>query len=220
MGHHPVIMHPTMENGDGKWIRKIWLPGVMLLAACATPAGKGRALVGETPLAELRSTPPGTVPREAAAGAPVGTEEARSRAIRSAANAIVAGINVRRALEGRSALIWREDLQEIARLRAGDMISRAYLSHQDPVSGAVIVELFLEEAGYAGRVAESALRVDASLSDLSDLALGTLLHDETQRAMLLDPAYRYIGVGLVEGVRGWMVVVALAEFSPLLDEAP
>ncbi|MEE9513153.1 MAG: CAP domain-containing protein [Anaerolineales bacterium] len=135
-------------------------------------------------------------------------------AISSTTDALLSAINVRRALEGWPPLVRQAALNEIANNRAIDMSVYAYLSHEDPKTGEILVENMLIEMGYQGQVAELVYAANEPLDRLGEIAIDEWFGDPDTRSVLLSPGFRYIGIGMMGDGTTWKIVQVLAEHRP------
>jgi uncharacterized protein YkwD len=131
-----------------------------------------------------------------------------------AAIALVKGINLERGREGLGTLQLKTDLVDLAFSRARDLVSRGYFDHLDPLDGRLSAEQGLVQAGYAGKLGEVLVAVFGPAEALAPKALQAWWASDPHRQVLMDPEYRYIGVGLASDQVWWKVVVLLAEHAP------
>jgi uncharacterized protein YkwD len=135
-------------------------------------------------------------------------------AISSTTDALLSAINVRRALEGWPPLVHQIALTEIANKRAIDMAVHAYLSHEDPETGEILVERMLIDKGYHGRVAELVYAANEPLDRLSEITIDEWFDDPNTRSVLLNPGFHFIGIGMMGDGTTWKIVQVLSEYAP------
>ncbi len=135
-------------------------------------------------------------------------------AISSTTDALLSAINVRRALDGWPPLVRQVALTEIANNRAIDMAVHTYLSHEDPETTEILVESMLIDRGYHGRVAELVYAANGPLDRLGEIAIDEWFDDPDMRSVLLNPAFHYIGIGVMGDGTTWKIVQVLAEHAP------
>lgn len=128
--------------------------------------------------------------------------------------AIVSRVNELRAQADLAPLVSTSNLMGIAQLRAEDMVARDYFSHNDPQTGQPAPESLLLSSGYTGQVAENLYTTNASLDQLAEATVQAWQDSEAHRDNLLDPSYRYTGVGVMGDGTWWKVCELLAEQAP------
>lgn len=109
-------------------------------------------------------------------------------------------VNEERAKNGIKPLVWEETRAEVGRLHSGDMFARGYFSHYSPEGKDVGDRL--EEGGITYTIAGENL---ALAPDIRRAHTG-LINSPGHRRNILDPAFRRIGIGVIDGgVYGKMV---------------
>jgi uncharacterized protein YkwD len=135
-------------------------------------------------------------------------------AILDTAEAIVRAINVQRAEAGTPALIPEARLADIANLRSTDMTVRSYTGHDDPETGRTILEDLLAQTGYAGPSAELIYAARDPLDSVPDRVIEAWLNDPMHKALLLEPSFRYCGIGLQGDGMWWKLTLILTVDLP------
>ena len=135
-------------------------------------------------------------------------------AVTTAADALLAAVNVRRALAGTPPLIQQSTLFELADRRSVDMAVRGYLAHIDPETGRPLAEDTLREAGFRGQVAELLFQSEAPIGELSQSAVTAWFQDPDHDLILLSPEFRFAGIGIMGDGQRWIVTMIMAGESP------
>ncbi len=171
---------------------KLWLRGCLLLLVLAGAAGcrSGRLVEGHDAPHDLQL------------------------ALLATSDHLLLAVNARRAESGALPLLANEVLTDLAFERATDMAVRGYLGHVDPLSGGNLLETRLDEQGFTGPAAELLYETQGPLQDAADRALEAWWQDPAHRTLLLEPAFRFAGVGLMGDGSEWRVVVILAVQAP------
>lgn len=130
------------------------------------------------------------------------------------AAAIADSVNRLRAATGVEPLVVDEGLTRLAFARSADMVVRGYLSHEDPVDGSNLPWRLLTEAGYGGLLGENVFATQAPLDEVVDEAVDGWLRNAAHRAVALDPAFRFTGVGLLSDGEWWKVTQVFAGQLP------
>jgi len=123
-------------------------------------------------------------------------------------------INHDRDVLGLSAYTPSQALDEVAGLRAEDMLIRDYVGSMGPGDASIAAQDLMGAAGYRGRLGELIYEYVGQPQSLVDAAVTTWLASEAHRALLLDPAYMYVGVGLIGDGGQWIVALEFAEQGP------
>lgn len=100
------------------------------------------------------------------------------------------------------------ELRSLADLRARDMLVRDYFAHQDPVTGFVFAEQWIDEAGFVGAVGELIYTSTVPADLLAQETYLRWMGSASHRAELLRPEFHWIGVSSARN-GDWRVVVAL-----------
>lgn len=140
--------------------------------------------------------------------------ELRRSVLLPIAEAIISRVNHDRALLGVPPLIAPPSLMEIAFLRAEDLAARAYLDSLGPGESNAAAWRLLVAAGYGGAMAENLFASTESVGQLADAAMAAWMGSPAHRQVILDPRYRYIGVGLMGDGTWWKVSQVFAERGP------
>lgn len=98
-------------------------------------------------------------------------------------------INIERVNAGVPPLEADPLLMEIAQLKADEMEELNYFSHTSPAYGSV--KEFVEHYGYEGKVGENILKGGY----VPSTSVGMLMLSESHKANILNPNYKYLGVG-------------------------
>jgi uncharacterized protein YkwD len=112
------------------------------------------------------------------------------------------------------ALTPSQALDQVAGLRAEDMLARGYLGPTGPGDVSVPAQDLMTVAGYVGRLGELTYGHTGPLDSLVDATVGAWIASDAHRALLLDSRYHFIGVGMIGEGERWIVVLALAERGP------
>ena len=168
----------------------VWL-AVILLAGCNLPSGGDAA-------------PP-------AAGADL---VATRQALAPLAETLLVRINHDRDVLDLPAYTPSQALDDIAGLRAEDMLMRGYVGSTGPGDASVAAQELMGAAGYRGRLGEMVYEFIGEPASLVDATVTTWLSSEAHRALLLDPAYAYVGAGVIGDGERWIIALELAEQGP------
>lgn len=128
--------------------------------------------------------------------------------------AIVKELNLERSRAGRPALQMDAEMVDLAFDRAEDLVRFAYFDHVEPSGMAVPAREAMVGAGYTGKLAEVLIAVFGPLEAAAPKALQGWWQSEAHRTVLMDPAFRYVGVGMASDQVWWKIVVLLAETEP------
>lgn len=135
-------------------------------------------------------------------------------AILTSAESIFQAINVNRAEAGVPGLLSHATLVELAYFRSTDMAVRSYTSHEDPVTGEFILGEVLSEAGYSGPAAELVFAARDPLGSVPERVSEAWFDDPMHKALLLEPSFRFCGIGLMGDGDHWKVTLILAVSLP------
>jgi len=135
-------------------------------------------------------------------------------ALLAASEHLMSVVNARRAESGALPLLPYPALSDLAFERATDMGVRGYLGHVDPQTGENLLETRLAEQGFTGPAAELLYETPSPLQDVADQALETWWQDPAHRTLLMEPAFRFAGVGLMGDGSEWRVVIILTVKAP------
>jgi len=130
-------------------------------------------------------------------------------AISTAADSILAAVNVRRAVSGISPLILQPALADVSYERSLDMAARGYLAHVDPADGSPAAEELLRAANFTGQAAELIFRTGAPVDGVSQEAVSAWFQDSDHKLVLLSQEFRYTGIGVVGDGDRWIVTMIL-----------
>lgn len=134
--------------------------------------------------------------------------------IETSAASILHAINVERAEASVPALICQPDLIDVAAMRAADLAVRSYLSHEDPDSGEVEVEQALARMGYSGPAAELLFATRDALDQIPLTVTEAWFADPMHKALLLEPSFRYCGIGVMGDGDVWRITIVLTVAHP------
>jgi uncharacterized protein YkwD len=155
------------------------------------------------------------VQREGAAAGPVSGDLAATReALVPLAETLLVRINHDRDVLGLPGYTPSQALDEVAGLRAEDMLIRGYVGPIGPGDASVAAQDLMGAAGYRGRLGELIYEYGGPPESLVDTTVTTWLGSEAHRALLLDGAYAYVGVGLIGDGRHWIIALEFAERGP------
>ncbi|MEJ2013302.1 MAG: CAP domain-containing protein [Anaerolineales bacterium] len=135
-------------------------------------------------------------------------------AITTAADSILAAVNLQRALAGIPPLIQQPALVDAAYTRSTDMAVRRYLGHVDPADGSQAAEELLHANGFQGRAAELLFQTERPVSEVSQAAVDAWLQDSDHSLILLSPEFRYAGIGVMGNGERWTVTMLVVGESP------
>lgn len=127
---------------------------------------------------------------------------------------ILQAINVRRAEASAPALLSNPSLDKLAALRAEDLATRAYLDHEDPSSGGVAVEGSLAALGYSGPASELLFAARDPLESVSERVIEAWFEDPMHKALLLEPTFRYCGIGMMGDGEYWKITLVMTVSLP------
>lgn len=144
----------------------------------------------------------------------LGVSETRRAVLRPAAASLIDRLNEERAAHGLPRLEVSDGLIDLAFTRCEDMAARGYLASHDPRTGEPLPLELMVNSGFGGRLAEVLAASAPGLQDLAAAVMAQWLASPVHRSVLLDPAYRYAGSGLMVDDGDWKVVLLLAERAP------
>jgi hypothetical protein len=148
----------------------------------------------------------------------VGSAEADLTATRESlipmAETLLVRINHDRDVLGLPAFTPSLALDQVAGLRAEDMLIRGYLGAIGPGDASVAAQDLMGAAGYRGRLGELIYEYVGQPESLVDTTVTQWMASEAHRALLLDAAYTYVGVGLIGDGERWIVALEFAEQGP------
>ena len=127
---------------------------------------------------------------------------------------ILARVNRDRVRLGLPALVAPPDLRDIAFRRCESMVARGYFDHTDPEDGSTPARTLMSAGGFGGRLAETLYATTAPLDEIAAETVAAWMGSAENRAILLDDAYRFAGVGLMGDGTWWTITQLLAEAGP------
>lgn len=130
------------------------------------------------------------------------------------AETLLVRINHDRDVLGLPAFTPSEALDQVAGLRAEDMLIRGYLGPAGPGDESVAAQDLMGAAGYRGRVGELIYEYVGQPESLVDSTVTQWMASEAHRALLLETVYAYAGVGLIGDGERWIVALEFAEQGP------
>ncbi len=135
-------------------------------------------------------------------------------AISTAADAIINGINLRRAQDG--FLPWVVDpvLLDYAYERVIDMAVSDYLDHTAPGAEQILVESGLKGRDFYGSAAELVFATNRPLEEVAQVTLDLWFEDNEHKAVLFSPDLRFVGLGLMGDGEHWIVTLIAVEGRP------
>jgi uncharacterized protein YkwD len=134
--------------------------------------------------------------------------------IMDSADAILQAVNVRRADAGVPSLISQPALVDVASARSTALAVGSYLAHEEPTSGNVAVESALAEMNYSGPAAELLFAAQDPLESVADRVIEAWFTDPMHKALLLEPSFRYCGIGLMGDGEFWKISLILTTGLP------
>jgi uncharacterized protein YkwD len=182
-----------VEGPGGSEVRRAIVALVLVLALSACGLRGGGAVAGGSGGGDLAAT------REALL--PIG-------------ESLLARINHDRDVLGLPAFAPSQALNQVAGLRAEDMLVRGYVGPVGPGDASVAAQDLMEAAGYRGRLGELIYEYLGQPEALVDRTVTTWLASEAHRVLLLDAAYRYAGVGVIGSGGRWIIALEFAEQGP------
>lgn len=163
----------------------LWM-GLGMLGCTAQPAADALATVGQ-------GTTQTDVLPDMVSDAPASTPDGAS-AMRAK---LVASINVERAARGAAPVFANKTLNDIAEYHVSRMIDGNFFSHVDPYDNSNV-------AARADKFEYSYLKIGEDLGagqETPERVLADWLASPSHRAILIDPGFREIGVGVLDGGR-------------------
>ena len=224
-GCEPSLSAPGVEFGPGgtNSLRLVLIAaGVACLGACSQ-ASPGPIVPTAPPSPDpatataflprgflgLPSAPAATEP--AAPAGPIASTAPATGTLDLAAAAD--RLNLLRAGDGHGPLLRVRPLDRIAQTRAEALAASGLLRHASDGQGTDVATELMSQ-GFSGQVAEVVLSVDADGHDRLGLVLQALLTDSANRGVVLDPAYRRLGLGAARDATSWYIVGLLAQEGP------
>jgi uncharacterized protein YkwD len=130
------------------------------------------------------------------------------------AESIQQAVNVKRAEAGAPSLISHPALVDLASERSTALAVDSYLAHEDPASGTVAVESALAEMNYSGPATELLFAAQDPLESVADRVIEAWFTDPMHKALLLEPSFRYCGIGLMGDGELWKISMILTTGLP------
>lgn len=185
---------------------------VLLLTSCQGPAGLSVEATG-FPQRSTTTQVDQSLPGGTSSGDVAGSDVLQA-AISTSTDAILNGINLRRAQEGLLPWLVEPPLVDYAYERSVDMAIRGFLDHTAPGDAEVEVLSALQERAYFGQAAELLFATQEPLQEVAQITLEAWFTDPNHEAVLLSPEFRYAGLGLMGDGSRWIVTLILVEGRP------
>jgi uncharacterized protein YkwD len=147
-------------------------------------------------------------------GAADGDLAATREALVPMAETLLVRVNHDRDVLGLPAFTPSQALDQVAGLRAEDMLSRGYVGSIGPGDASVAAQDLMGAAGYRGRLGELIYEYLGSPESLVDTTVTQWMSSEAHRALLLDTSYAFVGVGLLGDGARWIIALEFAEQGP------
>jgi uncharacterized protein YkwD len=147
-------------------------------------------------------------------GSADGDLAATGESVVAVGESLLVRINHDRDVLGLPALTPSQALNQVAGLRAEDMLIRGYVGPIGPGDVSVAAQDLMGAAGYRGRLGELIYEYVGPSKSLVDSTVTIWLASEAHRALLLETAYAYAGVGLIGDGKRWIIALELAEQGP------
>ena len=147
-------------------------------------------------------------------GTPAADLAATRQSLAPIGEMLLVRINHDRDVLGLPALTPSQALDQVAGLRADDMLSRGYVGATGPGDTSVPAQDLMAVAGYTGRLGELTYEHIGPLDSLVDACIGSWIASDPHRALLLETRYKYTGVGVIGEGERWIVALVFAEQGP------
>jgi hypothetical protein len=138
---------------------------------------------------------------------------------RQAEQELIILTNVDRTSNGVPALVPDEALQEVARFRSEDMVTRNYFSHSIPPDGHQVFDILNERGIRYVRAGENLGRNNSPDYVTVETVEQAFMNSPRHRAILLFPDYTNLGTGVAEGDEGMKVYTVLFTQVPAVAPA-
>lgn len=112
-------------------------------------------------------------------------------------------INAKRVANGLSALKINDEVQNVARVKAKDMVDNNYFSHTSPIYGSPFD--MLKNYGISYKTAGENIAGNSSNSE----AVNAWMNSEGHRANILNSSFNYTGIGVVKSPKYGKVYVQM-----------
>jgi len=147
-------------------------------------------------------------------GTPAADLAATRQSLTPMGEMLLVRVNHDRDVLGLPALTPSQALDQVAGLRAEDMLARGYVGPNVPGDASVPAQDLMTVAGYVGRLGELTYEHIGPLDSLVDASVGAWIASDAHRALLLDTRYKFTGVGMVGEGERWIVALVFAEQGP------
>jgi uncharacterized protein YkwD len=147
-------------------------------------------------------------------GSAFGDLAATRESLSPLAETLLGRINHDRDVLGLPAFTPSQALDQVAGLRAEDMLIRGYLGPIGPGDASAAAQDLMGAAGYRGRLGELVFEYVGQPESLVDTTVTQWMASEAHRALLLEAVYAYVGVGLIGDGERWIVALEFAEQGP------
>lgn len=112
-------------------------------------------------------------------------------------------INAKRVANGLSALKINDEVQNVARIKAQDMVDNSYFSHTSPIYGSPFD--MMKKFGISYKTAGENIAGNSSNSG----AVNAWMNSEGHRANILNSSFNYTGIGVVRSPKYGKIYVQM-----------
>lgn len=112
-------------------------------------------------------------------------------------------INAKRVANGLSALKINDEVQNVARIKAQDMVDNSYFSHISPIYGSPFD--MMKKFGISYKTAGENIAGNSSNSG----AVNAWMNSEGHRANILNSSFNYTGIGVVKSPKYGKIYVQM-----------
>ncbi len=112
-------------------------------------------------------------------------------------------INAKRVANGLSALKINDEVQNVARIKAQDMVDNSYFSHTSPIYGLPFD--MMKKFGISYKTAGENIAGNSSNSG----AVNAWMNSEGHRANILNSSFNYTGIGVVKSPKYGKIYVQM-----------
>lgn len=213
-GHAGVIISPMIAYRipSSSFALQLSLLVSFLLTGCQSSANLTAEPTGSPQWSATTETD-GTI-SGGSFGGDIVESDVLQAAISTSADAILNGINLRRAQQGLLPWLVEPALVEVAYERSVDMAIRGFVDHTAPGAAEVEVLSALQERTYFGQAAELVFATQEPLQEVAQTTLNAWFADPNHEAVLLSPELRFAGLGLMGDGSRWIVTLILVQGRP------